>query len=557
MLRRMTKLRLLILCLPFLGFAGLGSARADDIAPTRIGRVSAVDGMVSLRPSGGEWSDSAINDPVAAGMSVRTGGQARAQLRVGADTIALSAATRIEVGRLDESATQVAVPQGRIGVHLAGLDPGSSIEIDLPHGGVWLLAAGDYDISAGDEKTPGRVAALTGSAHVVADGIDTTVATGSALALSSGSRAVAKLDGGVRDEFLAWWRPPGDDGIGPQALRFVSPDMTGYEALDAGGTWEEAEGYGEVWYPNVVAQSWAPYRYGHWRSLATWGWTWIDDMPWGFAPSHYGRWARIDDRWAWVPGPRVDHPAYAPALVAFLGTAGVGLSYPDGNGPAVAWFPLAPGEVYWPGYTSDLEVIRRINAGAVHNVAAIGPGLNGQLPAAVVNGDYRNRRFASVVPRPVFVAGRAVASSMIELPGARLDNAPLLAGSPPAGSTPVAAAGRQRGAYAQPDPGAACDNKRGCGRGSHPRCPRDCGAAWRRAFGAVRGHGPDRPFPSRRAPAAEPDDHPGGRAPLPLAGGAPRGRPSPRPVALARQAPQPSAAELFALQSQIDIAVKP
>jgi hypothetical protein len=153
-------------------------------------------------------------------------------------------------------------------------------------------------------------------------------------------------------------------------------------------------------------------------------------MPWGFAPSHYGRWARIDDRWAWVPGPRVDHPAYAPALVAFLGTAGVGLSYPDGNGPAVAWFPLAPGEVYWPGYTSDLEVIRRINAGAVHNVAAIGPGLNGQLPAAVVNGDYRNRRFASVVPRPVFVAGRAVASSMIELPGARLDNAPLLAGSP-------------------------------------------------------------------------------------------------------------------------------
>ena len=430
MLRRMTKLRLLILCLPFLGFAGLGSARADDIAPTRIGRVSAVDGMVSLRPSGGEWSDSAINDPVAAGMSVRTGGQARAQLRVGADTIALSAATRIEVGRLDESATQVAVPQGRIGVHLAGLDPGSSIEIDLPHGGVWLLAAGDYDISAGDEKTPGRVAALTGSAHVVADGIDTTVATGSALALSSGSRAVAKLDGGVRDEFLAWWRPPGGDEIGPQALRFVSPDMTGYEALDAGGTWEEAEGYGEVWYPNVVAQSWAPYRYGHWRWLATWGWTWIDDMPWGFAPSHYGRWARIDDRWAWVPGPRVDHPAYAPALVAFLGTAGVGLSYPDGNGPAVAWFPLAPGEVYWPGYTSDLEVIRRINAGAVHNVAAIGPGLNGQLPAAVVNGDYRNRRFASVVPRPVFVAGRAVASSMIELPGARLDNAPLLAGSP-------------------------------------------------------------------------------------------------------------------------------
>ena len=445
MLDGMTKLRMLIPGLLFLGLVGLDGARADDIAPTRIGRVSAIDGTLSVHPSGGEWINSAVNDPIAVGMSLRSGDKAHARVSIGSDTIALSAATRIEIGRLDDSATQIAVPQGRIGIHLAHLAPDSSIEIDLPHGGVWLVAPGDYDISAGDEKTPARVAALDGSARVVATGIDASLTTGTVVMSNGGTPVAAKLDSGARDEFVAWWRPPAGDAGGAQALRFVSPEMTGYDALDANGSWEEAEGYGEVWYPNVVAQSWAPYRYGHWRWLAPWGWTWSDDMPWGFATSHYGRWARIPgsspeaDRWAWVPGPRLEHPVYAPALVAFLGTRGVGLSYPDGNGPAIAWFPLAPGEVYWPSYTTDLDTIRRINSGAVRDLAAIGPGANGEPPAAIVNGDYRNRRFASVVPRPVFVAGRAVAPALIQLPGRRLDNAPLLAGSPqipPAASPP-------------------------------------------------------------------------------------------------------------------------
>lgn len=434
----MTKLRLLFLGLISLGLAGFGPARADDLAPTRIGRISTVDGSVSIRPAGGEWGVSSANCPVAAGMAVATGDKSRARLRVGPDTIALSAASRIEIGRLDPNATQIGLAQGRIGVHVARLDPGGSIEIDLPRARVWLLAPGDYDI-ADDEKTAGRVATLQGSARIVAEGIDETVTAGSAVALSGGSPVAAKLAGGMPDAFVAWWRPTGGDEVAAPALRFVPADMTGYDALDANGSWESAEGYGEVWYPTAMADDWAPYRYGRWRWLPPWGWTWIDDMEWGFAPSHYGRWARIDDRWAWIPGPRVEHPVYAPALVAFLGTAGVGLSYPDGNGPAVGWFPLAPGEVYWPGYTTDLDTIRRLNAGVVADKTAIAAGTNGAAPAAVINGDYQNRRFASVVPRSVFVAGRPVAPALIELPRRRLDNAPLLAGSPqipPAASRP-------------------------------------------------------------------------------------------------------------------------
>ncbi len=509
-------LRTLIPGLLLLFFLAASPARADDPPPSRVGRVSAVDGTVAVRPAGGEWADSAVNHPVASGMSVRTPAQGRAVLRIGAETIALAAASEVDLTRLDSGATQIVLRQGRIGVRLSQLDaarsielarsiePARSIEIDIARGGVWLLTPGDYDITAGDERAPARIAVFDGSARLVGKGpgttsgttsdatIDATITTGSASVLIPGTPAlaggrpgtnnpvVATLDGAAADDFVAWWRPSdsagadtaGADTAGAntdaadrQARRTLSTEITGFEALDGNGSWGTVDGYGAVWFPTTAPDDWAPYRYGHWRSIAPWGWSWIDDMPWGFAPSHYGRWARIPEAdlldpsgpgtacWGWVPGPRVadsvDAPVYAPALVAFLGTAGVGLSYPGAVGPAVAWFPLAPGDIYWPGYTDDIDLIRRINQGAVADPSTIPPGINGEPPAEIVNGDYPNRRFASVVPRSVFLAGRPVAPVLLQLPGQRLANAPLLAGSPqiaPAAPRPAAVASASRAA---------------------------------------------------------------------------------------------------------------
>ena len=427
-------------------FAGLPAGAADSL-PSRVGRVSAIDGTAAVRPVGGEWADSGINHPVVAGMSVRTPPQGRAVLRIGAEMIALAGATELDLARLDSGSTQIVLRRGRIGVRLSHLDPARSIEIDIPRGGIWLLTSGGYDITAGDERAPARIAVFDGRAHFVGKGLETAIATGSANVLSGNDPVVASLDGAVADGFAAWWRPPNTDGAGradaeSQALRYFSAEMTGYEALDGNGSWETVGGYGAVWFPTTAPDDWAPYRYGNWRWIAPWGWSWIDDMAWGFAPSHYGRWARVPQsdqldpsgpgtaRWGWVPGRLVADPVYAPALVAFLGTAGVGLSHPDAKGPAVAWFPLAPGEVYWPRYTGDLDAIRAINQGAVADVAAIGPGMNGEPPAEIVTGAYQNRRFASVVPRSVFTGGRPVAPALLQLPEQRLDNAPLLAGSP-------------------------------------------------------------------------------------------------------------------------------
>ena len=120
-----------------------------------------------------------------------------------------------------------------------------------------------------------------------------------------------------------------------------------------------------MWYPQVTVADWAPYRYGRWAWVEPWGWTWIDDAPWGFAPSHYGRWAQIGPRWAWVPGRFGPRPVYAPALVAFMGEAAGGGNWGVslGGGPGAAWFPLAPGEYWTPHYHASDRYRGRLNWG--------------------------------------------------------------------------------------------------------------------------------------------------------------------------------------------------
>jgi len=144
---------------------------------------------------------------------------------------------------------------------------------------------------------------------------------------------------------------------------YVSPEMTGAEDLDRYGRWERHPEYGMVWYPLQVDVGWAPYRNGRWTWSVTWGWTWIDDAPWGFAPFHYGRWVHWGGRWCWSPGAYVARPVYAPALVAWIGGPNASMSISIGGyaGPAVGWVPLAPRDAYVPPYRYAPRYYERVN----------------------------------------------------------------------------------------------------------------------------------------------------------------------------------------------------
>jgi hypothetical protein len=415
------------------------------LPPGRAGQVSLVSGNVDLRVSGATpWADAELNQPIFAGAALRTDAAARGEISIGANTVYLSGGSEIEITSLRYGLARIFLSRGRIGFRLREADENETVEINVPQGGVQLLAPGRYDIDAGDGERPLRVAVFDGEAQFAGTGGDSRIESGQVAVLADSNPAdAATIEPAVGDVFVAWCRDRDYDETRLAASYYIPKYMTGYSELDSAGIWKINPQYGPVWFPTESTE-WAPYRFGHWSWIAPWGWTWIDDRPWAFAPSHYGRWALIDDHWAWVPGNYVARPMYAPAVVAFLGTAGVGLSSEDGA--TVAWFPLAPGEAYLPSYTRDLDYVRDLNFGAVQDVTEIGMQADREAPLEMFHGDFANRLFATVVPRSVFINGRSVAPARVSLPERRLQDAPVLMASPQIGP----ASATQRVARAAP-----------------------------------------------------------------------------------------------------------
>jgi len=413
--------------------------------PSRVGQINYVSGNLAFRAAGDtQWSAAGVNFPVATGGSFWTDPQARAQIQIGPTTIGMAGGTELDVTNLNDQVSQFSLPQGRINLHLRQLDNGQSFEVDLPQGAVWLLQTGSYDIDAATADQPARVAVFAGSARFVGGGADIGVNRGDAAVLTGSNPIATRIEHAAPDAFVEWCAARDYHAEKLAAARYVSPQMTGYADLDHYGGWQGSPQYGEVWYPSQVPADWAPYRDGRWIWVQPWGWTWVDQQPWGFAPFHYGRWAYMDDRWGWVPGSYVAQPVYAPALVAFVGAiAGIGLA--AGGGPPIGWFPLAPGETYWPSYTHNVYYIRNVNITNVKNINNIVVQSNGAPPSQVASANFANRRFATVVPQRVFANADPVASAAIPVSPAALEKAPVVLHPPQVKPSPPSSSAALQG----------------------------------------------------------------------------------------------------------------
>jgi hypothetical protein len=351
---------LLLLVLALLG----ASARAQADPPGRVGAFSHLEGSVAFAPAGEtQWADASVNRPVTRGDRVWTDPGARAEVHVGTAALHLASQTFMEVVALDEQALWVTLHEGAINVRVRQLD-GDNLEITTPQLVMRALQPGDYRIDVDPVNGTTRVAIRSGVAAVHGPG-------SGAVQLQAG-REMAFAG---RDLAQVAWHPRRDDGFQAWATgrnlledrslsaRYLTREVVGYHQLDAYGTWNPNGPYGAVWFPHAVPADWAPYRYGRWDWIPPWGWTWIDDAPWGFAPFHYGRWTQIGPRWAWVPGPLGRRPVYSPALVMFVGGQGGAGSWnlSAGSGLGVAWFPLAPGEAWRPTSRASVTHVRNIN----------------------------------------------------------------------------------------------------------------------------------------------------------------------------------------------------
>ncbi len=337
--------------------------------PARVGRISLISGPVTMIDyRANEESDASLNWPLTSQQRLSTGRMGRVEVRIGSTSVRLDGDTVIDFNRIDDEIVQMTLQRGSAAVRVRNRDQLREIDLLTPRERIAFEDVGRYRIDY--DRTPGitSVTSHVGVARILNGRTNFVVQSGQRGEATAEPMAGFQVVTPAADVFDDWvaTRDRRDDAI--QSTRYVSPETTGVESLDDHGEWRTVDTYGAVWFPTGVVAGWAPYRYGHWAFVSPWGWTWIDDAPWGFTPFHYGRWVYVGSSWGWVPGAYVARPCYAPALVAWYGAPGISVSVGVGS---VGWFPLAPNEAFIPSYRYSRRYITQVNYGPVTNVTNI------------------------------------------------------------------------------------------------------------------------------------------------------------------------------------------
>lgn len=404
-------------------------APAQD-PPGRVAQLAYSSGSVSFQPSGqGDWVQAVANRPLTAGDNLWADKDSRAELHIGSTAIRMDSETSVTFLDLDDHTTQIKLSMGSLIVRVRHLDDGDTFEIDTPNLAYSLQRTGEYRLDVNSDGNLTNVTVWQGRGEASGGGESYLVVAGQQAKFSGSDQLDHQIDQlPGADDFDGWSSGRDQAEDRSESANYVSPEMTGYEDLDAYGSWTYQAGYGAAWTPAGVAGDWAPYRFGHWVWIAPWGWTWVEDEPWGFAPFHYGRWAFVSTRWFWVPGRVFVRPVYAPALVAFVGGGGFHLSVGVG-GPGVAWFPLAPGEVYVPWYRSSRGYVNNVNITNTRvNVTQVTNVYTSRNTVNATRVTYVNQRVSNAVtavPRDTFVNARPVGRSFVRVDEKQLAAAPV------------------------------------------------------------------------------------------------------------------------------------
>ncbi len=321
------------------GWSTLTQAQTD--LPAAVGRISAVQGQVTLSGED-EPVAASLNWPVTANSHLVTASGARTEFRLGSTAVRLDADSDLEITQLDDDLLRLRLNYGSVSIRVRNADLLRDFELTTPQARITMIEPGLLRVDVERLPDTSQISMLAGTARVDGAGSSVTVSPGRQVDVTA---ADVRTTVARRDGFDVWADERDRQAEAVVSTQYVSTGMTGYEELDRHGSWTENVEYGPLWAPRNVAADWAPYRDGRWTWLAPWGWTWVDNAPWGYAPSHYGRWVTVRQRWYWAPGRPTGRPVWAPALVGWVG----GVNHPN-QGPGLGWYPLTPRDRFVPGY---------------------------------------------------------------------------------------------------------------------------------------------------------------------------------------------------------------
>ena len=403
-----------------------GWANADP--PARIARLGYLTGAVSFSPAGeDDWLQATLNRPLTTGDRLWAEPGARTEIQVGRAVVRMSGGTSVSILNLDDQITQLQLAQGALNVRVRHLEPNQVFEVDTPNVAFTLRQPGEYRIDVDPDGVATSIVVRKGQGEVYADDVSFVIDSRQAYRfMGTGLREYRQAATPRLDAFDRWSSSRDRGYETSVSARYVSPDVIGYQDLDANGTWRVNATYGNVWFPNQVPTGWAPYRDGHWAWIDPWGWTWVDDAPWGFAVSHYGRWTSFRGTWGWVPGPVRTRAYYAPALVVFVGGENFQLSISNGTVGGVAWFPLGPREVYQPAYPVSRRYFQNINqSNTIISNTVINKTYNSTNVTNVVHANRQVPGAVVAVPAMAFVQSQRVSRVAVQVSPDALVKAPV------------------------------------------------------------------------------------------------------------------------------------
>ena len=440
--------------LVFAAFFSVGVSADEYDPPTRVARLAYIEGSVSFEPAGtNDWVAPPINRPLTTGDQLWSDQNSRAEVQLDGSSLRLSANTAVTLLNLSDAVTQIQLSSGTIVLRVRRFSDEQTYEVDTPNLAFTVLRPGFYRISVDGSGDRTAIRVRQGRGEVTGGGLAYPVGENEYDVFSGTDqlREDQQPYGADQDSFEAWGAARDSRWDHSVSARYVSPDVVGYEDLDDQGSWSPDPVYGNVWFPRNVESGWAPYHNGHWAYVEPWGYTWIDDSPWGFAPFHYGRWVSVRGAWGWIPAPpqRPDvayiRPVYAPALVAWIGA-----------GAAVAWFALGPREVYVPSYPVSRAYVNNIN---VSNTTVNSTVINNVYNTTIVNKTvinnitYVNRNVPGAVvatTSQAFTSAQPVARNVVHLDQRAMASATVAALAPAVVPTKQAVLGSGRVSETKP-----------------------------------------------------------------------------------------------------------
>ncbi|HYJ91056.1 MAG TPA: DUF6600 domain-containing protein, partial [Pyrinomonadaceae bacterium] len=300
----------LLFCMVSVAF-GLDDDEDTPDVTARVARISFVDGDVQVRRSGAQdWEKAVLNLPVVEGDEINTSDSGRAEIEFDSRTfVRIGSSSYLRIVTLKEEGIALSLPEGSLSLRVNDFDKDRSfLEIDIPKATIAIQKSGLYRIDPGPRDSAEAHVRITdgGEARIYSETSGFTLRNNRAATIFLGGDRVGEWETAdaspFTDDFDSWALDR-DSAIAKRLKnayydKYYDRDIYGAEDLTDYGDWVYTHKYGYVWKPYRTSiasyNDWSPYRYGHWRWLPPFGWTWVNDEPWGWATYHWGRWVYDD-----------------------------------------------------------------------------------------------------------------------------------------------------------------------------------------------------------------------------------------------------------------------